>query len=106
MREPAKTMVRRSEGKLHSNYRVSSVYVERHSIWREATDENCLQDWYILLCPSSSCGTGSESLLSKTFQGDRRETLDSNRNLLAERLSRGKERKKCQSREGSQHEVV
>lgn len=40
LRKPAKTVVGHLEGKLQYNYRVGSVYVERHTIWREVTTEN------------------------------------------------------------------
>lgn len=35
-------MVRDLEGELQSNYRVGSVYVETHTIWREVATENSL----------------------------------------------------------------
>lgn len=40
LEKPAKSMVGHLKGKLQCNYRVGSVYVERHTIWREVTTEN------------------------------------------------------------------
>ena len=55
-------MVRHLEGKLQSNYRVGSVYVERHTIWGEVTTENRVSTPLVKtpLSLLSSCGMGSE----------------------------------------------